>query len=295
MNNTYLIGMTSEGNHAHLKEIIEPLKEDIDGICWVFNSEESPHATREEGCYYLWDVCSELERKSGQHSDVILSKWVMRNDYTRNKILFEGPLQYGDICFTIDTLERCSPELIRFCQKQFDQNKELGAIYLYGKRFAFRFGESVEFKGNPHETLAGINKSINLDENNLPQLKDWWQNVRSQYRDEFHWVDAYMNYYFFPMTNHLLLGYDYDRDRDYINHRYTIRAILLQQMLELSIPLNKGGLKTYIDSNGIEEFKEYFNQEKILNDWYRFHYLNDRTVVDKHDPSTIKEIKWTNQ
>lgn len=278
----WLTGITSAGNYQHLKDLIEPIKEEFDGLCWLFHED---YDVDDKGHEYVLHTC--IKKQGGC---ILYSKWLMRTDYSRNKILFEGPMEYGDWFLVIDTLERISPDLIKLFKNIIKDDPQIGAIYINGKRAFIKHTESLQFVGNPHEGLQGIEgKQINLLTRELPEhARDWWQNLRPKYRDKFHWVDAYLNYYFFPNTNHLLLGYE--NNIQYVRERYDNRKKFLTKLKKLGIKRQVEDLKRYVEENGMEEIRIDLNKEKILNDWYRFHFLNDRSIVDKHDPSLIREV-----
>ena len=45
-----------------------------------------------------------------------------------------------------------------------------------------------------------------------------------------------------------------------------------------------------IEKNFTETLKDCINSEKILNDWYRYEFLDARDLIDKHDFTLIKKI-----
>lgn len=288
--NYWLTGMTTWGNGDHLKELISPISHLFDGLCWVFHSEEiDGDPVEDEGYKYLLHKAVEMTDINNVESSIIISPWVKRNDYSRNKTLYEGNIKIGDYCLVIDTLERIQPEFVEFLMKTISDNPQIDCIYLEGKRLFFKVCEATEFQGNPHESIRGVNNRVNITFKQFPQLEQYWKNIRPEVRDEYHWVDAYFNYYFFPMTNHLLLGYE--GDREYVEFRYNIRAQLFSLLMQKGFDISKEGFCECMKYGHKQELLPFFNQEKILNDWYRYNYLEDKSVVDKHDWKLIKEIK----
>jgi len=88
----WLIGVTNEGHEKDLRELIEPIKDDFDGLVWTF------HYPKDNGADYLESVKGEGE--------IIYTKWCNRLDFSRNHCLFQGPIKIGDWFLTIDSLER---------------------------------------------------------------------------------------------------------------------------------------------------------------------------------------------
>lgn len=284
----WITGITSKGNEQHLEELIEPIKHLFDGICWVFHTDDEV-AEVDTGYQYLNKIIGEYKRDGKAGGVIIKSPWVRRTDFSRNKTLFEGPMKQGDWFLIIDTLERIDPQMIIDIKGLIEIYPQVTGFYLENKRLFFKMAETLEFRGNPHEGLHGAGPSINLTKENYPNIDKLFSNVRPQYRDSYHWVGAYLNYYFFPNTNHLILGYE--NNNDYIKERYFIRARFLKTLFKEGVDFNIPSLKEYIKEHGIEKIKTFLNQEKILNDWYRFEFLGDTTIIDKHDPSLIREIQ----
>ena len=210
----WLIGITNEGHENDLRELLEPIKEHFDGLVWTF------HYPKDSGADYLESVKGEGE--------IIYTKWCNRLDFSRNHCLYQGPIKHGDWFLTIDTLERLSPEftenLKRFCE--FLDTQEVDGCFLYNKRFMFKFNEETEFALNPHETVYGHKRAIELSD------QDFWnesyqKNVRGEKRkDLFHFIDHNFKYYLFPNTNHLALGFE--KDLHLIKKRYKNRGKFLQ-------------------------------------------------------------------
>lgn len=288
--NLWITGITSKGNEKHLRELIEPIKHLFDGICWVFHEEEGSLTETDGGYQYLLlEVINEYIADGKEGGKVIRSPWVRRTDHSRNKTLFEGPMKTGDWFLIIDTLERIHPQMIQDMIGLVNATPRANGIYYENKRLFFRMHENIYFSGNPHEGIQGAWSALSLNKENYPAGEKYFTNVRPLYRDKYHWVGAYMNYYLFPNTNHLFLGYE--NNKEYVAERYKIRHEFLITLLSEEVDSTIPDIKKYIKNNGIEKIKKFINQEKILNDWYRFEFLGDKTVIDKHDPSLIVEVE----
>ena len=127
----WLIGVTNEGHEKDLRELIEPIKDDFDGLVWTF------HYPKDNGADYLESVKGEGE--------IIYTKWCNRLDFSRNHCLFQGPIKIGDWFLTIDRLERLSPDFTKnlkiLCADLDDLN--IDGTYLYNKRFLFKLNEEI--------------------------------------------------------------------------------------------------------------------------------------------------------
>ena len=64
MNKLWLIGITTEGHKQDLQELIDPIKDDFDGLIWTF------HYPKDNGADYLESV-------KGQ-GEIIYTKWCNR-------------------------------------------------------------------------------------------------------------------------------------------------------------------------------------------------------------------------
>jgi hypothetical protein len=276
-NKLWLTGLTSSGNLENLKSLIDPIKDDFDGLIWTF------HYPKDEGSEYLESVKGDGE--------IIYTKWCNRLHFSRNHCLFQGPMRIGDWFVVIDTLEKLSPEFtssLKDLIKILNIN-DIDGVYLYNKRFMFRFNEYNEFVGNPHEGIKGSQKPIELTQTQF--WKDsYFENLRPKLRESLHWVNAFMKYYLFPQSNHLVLHFEHDAD--FINQRYEIRYKFFNEIHSLGYdPLNIKSVIKCINEIGLTNtLKECINSEKILNDWYRYEFLGARDQIDKHDFSLIIKI-----
>ena len=273
----WLTGLTSEGNSDQLKELIDPIKNDFDGLIWTF------HYPKDEGSEYLESVKGDGE--------IIYTKWCNRLHFSRNHCLFQGPMRVGDWFVVIDTLEKLSSEFTSSLRNltKILNNNHIDGVYLWGKRFMFRLNEHSEFVGNPHEGIKGSQKPIELTQTEF--WKDsYFENLRPKLRESLHWVNAFMKYYLFPQSNHLVLHFEHDAG--FINQRYEIRYKFFNEIHSLGYdPLNIKSVIKCINEIGLTNtLKECINSEKILNDWYRYEFLGARDQIDKHDFSLIIKI-----
>jgi|TARA_R100001082_G_scaffold54453_1_gene29748 hypothetical protein len=274
----WLIGITTEGHEEDLRQLIEPIKNDFDGLIWTF------HYPLDSGYDYLCSVKGDGE--------IIKTKWCNRLDFSRNHCLFQGPMKSGDWFLTIDTLERLSPDFTNNLKNLclLLDKEEVDGCYLYNKRFLFKLNEKTHFRLNPHEGIAGSNKSIELSKQ--PFWKESYQkNVRGERRQNpFHFIDHNFKYYLFPDTNHLILGFE--DDPSLVDKRYKNRKKFLKEVDSLGFnSLDVTSVKECLGGPLTETLKECINFDKFLNDWYRYHILEQKEgLVDKHDFSVFSPI-----
>ena len=275
-NKFWFLGVTHEGNHDHLKDLIEPIKDCFDGLIWTF------HYPKDKGAKYLEEV-------KGQ-GEIIYANWCNRLDYSRNHCLYQGPIEIGDWFITVDCHERMSKEFVETFKSIIPKLEEqnIDAVFLHGKRFAAKLKENTEFSGNPHEGISGVTNGLEITTTDF--WKDtFFENIRYKSRDKFAIYMSAMKYYIFPNTNHLVLHFE--KDMDFVKMRYGIRAKFLTEIYRLGFnPHSLDSVKKCIEENFTETLRDCINSEKILNDWYRYEFLDARDLIDKHDFTLIKKI-----
>ena len=274
----WLIGVTNEGHEEDLRELIEPIKHDFDGLVWTF------HYPKDAGADYLEAVKGEGE--------IIYTKWCNRLDFSRNHCLFQGPIKIGDWFLTIDSLERLSPDFTKALKNLCSEldSQEIDGAYLYNKRFLFKFNEESSFINNPHEGIKGVSKTIELS-NQKFWRKEYQKNIRSEKRgDPYHFINHNFKYYFFPNTNHLILGFE--NDQNLIKKRYENRAKLLRAIYDQGFdPLDIKAVEECFRKHLTDDMRQCIDFDKFLNDWYRYKILEEKEgLVDKHDFSVFKPI-----
>lgn len=281
MNKITLCGMSgyTDEDFQNLIEIIEPIKERVSKIVWTINY------TNIKDIFNLDSNFLFNQLKSNYNIYFIFNQWMYRNDFARNSYLFSGHIKYGDICVNLDTLERLKPKFF----ENFDiivqimiQHKFDGFV-LHNKRFIFIYNDFLEYKGNPHEGIHNLQKIGEITQiEEYKNIDDYFENIRPQKRDKYHFVDAYVKYYYsYPNSNHCLLGCENDQEL-FQKREHLRRFFRLYCYKNLNLDFTVDCLKHYILNNDLDEFmKQAFNEERILNDFYRYHKLNDRSFEDR--------------
>lgn len=296
MNNTYkdilkvidaklwLVGMFSAGKRKHLEEVVDPIIYFFDGIVATY------HYPKDDDT----DVYLEENKKNGE---ILYTKWCFRNDLSRNIYLWQGPMKNGDWFINIDENEELKPIFFEKLNELLPLllSNKIDGVLLHGKRFMYQYSDFLYHVGNPHEGIGGVSKCIELTKvPGFENSEEYFINLRPIRRDKFVFVDAYLRYYLsYPNSNHPLLGTEQNPEE------YKRREILRRQFRwyvqnVLKIDTTVQALKRYIDNIGIgnvpSELKKFINILKPLNDFYRYHYLNDRDFNDDHDWGNMIKI-----
>lgn len=297
----WLVGMSGPDSLDNLKALIEPVRAVFDGVVWTLHDCLRGTKLDEETWQYLESV-------KGKGA-VIHRHYDSRHNESRNAYLWGGPIKQGDWCTQVDVLERLCPTFAAKLPTFIAQIEAQGAnaCHYYGKPFLFQYHESMRYEGNPHEGLLrqdGGMRSFELSQT-LPNENDVRMNMRPFRRqDRFGWVDHYAKYYLQSPwgSNHCLLGNEARatkeqdvnaiyRKREELRIRF--RDFLRTQNVELSV----SGLYWYLCSfqesppnclpyKAATPFdpllRQVLNEEKIVQDYYRYAILGDDTVVDDH-------------
>lgn len=188
--------MASEGCYEDLKELIDPIISNFDGIVAVY------HNPRDEGSQYL-----EQNKKAGK---IIYLDYCQRHDFSRNHYLWCGPIKNGDWVVTLDCLERipiCFASKIKDYITQFQQ-QGVNLVYFHGKPYLFEYHESMIYRGSPHEGLVRQDGKAQIIELNKYFIDTECRiNMRPIKRDKFHFINGYARYHLFPYgSNNSALG-----------------------------------------------------------------------------------------
>lgn len=273
----WLCGITSAGNEANLRALIDPILPYFSGIQMVF------HHPIDGGAEYL-----ETNKKEGR---IIYVHFSQRHGASMTQFLHQGTMEGGDFFVTVDSMERLGVE---FCRDRLPQLihqmsvQNIAMIANYGKGLIFRYSEQLEFKGSPHWFGSGFDGSVTNIE--LPS-SDFW-NVRSEQREPFQFVTHYLKYYLYPAgSNHCLLGLEKNGDPKILfpireARRLNFRKALTARRYSCTVD----GVKSLMNEPLDEEMKEFFSNEKILNDSYRYFHLGRTDFVDNHNFADIIPI-----
>lgn len=273
--------MAGPNSLEDLHELWDPIKEHFTGLCAVY------HGGRDdlEAQY--------LEANKGE-GIIIYLPYVGRHDQSRNVALHCGKIEDGDWVMQCDTLERIPKSFIEtWVLKGLMQTKSNMILY-YGKPLLFQYHESLQYVGTPHEGLRrqdGQALPIPLEQA-LPNESVVRLNVRPQKREPFHWVSHYARYMMMPWgSNHGLLGLsDRGDPAKLFSEREQRRLAFLTEMKRRGYPRTLDGLKRMLSQPLDGTLKDFLNNEKVWQDYYRYHVQGDKTVIDEHKWTSMKVI-----
>lgn len=272
----------------NLKALIEPIKAFFEGVVWTLHDS---HGTEEET--FLNGVIGK--------GKIVHYYYSSRHNESRNNYLWCGPIKQGDWCVQVDELERLQPvfaaKLPEFIQTLV--SKGLNCAHYYGKPLVFQYHESMRYDGNPHEGLNRQDGGLRSTElsHSYPNENDVRMNMRPFVRKgDFSWVEHYAKYYIGSPwgSNHCLLGNEARGDpMNIYQKREALRIKFRDHLRENGYTLDLNGLYSFFADRTtlkcLDTFeKQVLNEEKIVQDYYRFNLKQDRTVVDDHTWPAMK-------
>lgn len=271
--------MTTAGNEANLRAMIDPVRKYFDGLNFTF------HYPKDAGSDYL-----EEQKGDGR---IVYAEWCKRHGYSMTHFLWQGTMEDGDKLVLLDSAERISE---KFCKERLPEivkmmdNDNVAMVAHDGKGLVFRFNEQMEFRGSPHWGLIQVD---GLQVNTHFGPDEFW-NVRNEQRDPFQWVFHYAKYFLYPQgSNHALLGLDHHKGdpKEIFVKRETKRLWFLTEMRKSGFPRTLDGLQAFLSQPLTDDIKKLINSDKVWSDYYHYVVLGDKTVTDNHDPETMKVVK----
>lgn len=285
MSKIYFCAMAGPNSVDNLIELIDPIHRYFDGIVVVLHD-----ARDSDEDYYLESIKDE--------GAVIHLPFARRHDFSRNAYLWCGPIQEDDWIVQCDVLERIPPAFAANLRSFIAdlESQSINAVFYYNKPFIYQQHESLEFTGSPHEGLRrhdGKMKAIELSKY-YPNEPDIRYSVRATKRDTpFSWVGHYFKYYLYPYgSNHCLLGNcDRGDEMAIFKVRETMRNSFRDELKRRGVPRTAEAVKDHWVKVPLDAtMRRFVNEEKVLNDAYRYFILNDLTVRDEHKWDSLKTI-----
>jgi hypothetical protein len=276
MSKIWLTLVTGPGAVDDLRELWEPIKDYMSGICCVCHAEMGS-----EEALYLED-----NKKEGR---VIYLPYVGRHDLARNVALHCGVVRDNDIVVCTDTLERPAPAFCRDVSNLL--SGQLNTLFFFGKILAFRYHESIIYRGSPHEAFLrqdGQMRAIDLahgwGENKIHEA-EIRANVRPQKRPPDHWVSHFARYMLLPWgSNHALLGLEKNGDpATLFPVREAKRLAFREEMRRRGYPLTIEGLRHMLSGPIDATLRDMIQSDKTWSDWYWYYIKGRKDVVCSHD------------
>lgn len=278
--------MAGPNSLEDLRELWEPIKDLFDGIVVTYHGDRlDPEAVY-------------LEANCGM-GRVIYLPYSQRHSLSRMVYLHCGPIQDGDWVAQCDVLERLKPFFIKNVLIPFVMEWRStfpNILYYHGKVILYQYHESLRFNGSPHEGLHrddGQMRGWDITPM-FPKEEEVRENVRPLKRkDPMGWVQHYMKYWLFPFgSNHALLGLEKrtgDLNANFMA-RETRRLAFREEVRRRGYPLTVEGVKKMFTEGLDDILKEHINNELVVHDFYRYVILGDITLIDNHNPDSIKPI-----
>lgn len=270
MSKIYLAISTDTREYENLKELTS-VWESFDGLAVTY------HGNTEDDAYKLLS-----ERKKEGFIECI--PYFQHHSHDLNHILFNPIIKLNNILILRDSGERLSTEFasnIRPFVKMLENNG-INTVYQYSKLLMFRRFCHQWFTNTPHWQFNGAQpKMIEIEKTGwFKDDKEYCYSVRNEKRDKYHFINHFVSYYLILDGNHNLLGLEnFGNPQELFPILEQQRINFLFYLQTLGIDNNINSLHEYVKQNGLnDKLKEFFNNNLILNQWYRFTFLNDLTV-----------------
>jgi len=191
----FIAGITS-AEYANIIEMIEPVKEVIDGLCFVVDSKGVNDGT--------WEYLNE-NKKAGK---IISHPWPSDFSVQFNEMLVQGNMEHNKHWYIqLDSRERVNKDFIIKCKESFlDEldKQNIVACYQRSKPCLIKFNKFLRYFGNPH---CGISPFLGnaIDLAKMPEFQDDKTYIWSERVGDESWVKNGLKYMLMPYSNHTVL------------------------------------------------------------------------------------------
>ena len=283
----FLCGITYAQAYDEVVKNIIPLAKYFDGLNWVVNKKQS----FVEG-YHLEGIL-EASKKGGSINS---QDWLNRYDFARNRYLFDPCMDDGDFFLVLDSLETITHEFAQNDLPKLAQimgENGLDALYLHGKLLFARKNEWMYYSNAVHEQLQGIRKAAELTQiEGYEDSSRYFTNTRPLTRPKDHWISSchFLKYWVISPIQCVMGA---EGNEELIQKRMYLRDLFKRYMpkaYEFSVD---GILKMFKEQSwaGLHaELQQCINEEKILNDVYRYHVLGEKDLTGDWDFEKIRKI-----
>ncbi len=270
----YLAGMT-QNNKENIDELTKDIYFYFDGL--IFVDHQSKDGTAEL-----------LKDRKGQ-GEIISIPWLNHHGLSMNTILTSNKLMPGDYIFFSDDLERISVNFARQA-KEFAVNlskHNINSLYSYGKIFGLRYFPEIHFSvATPHCHVVNPRPNA-VEMSTVPGFEDpktYRWNIRGDKRPRHSFIDHFVKYLFeYKISNQMIIGREND-EQDFLKHEQIRQNLIYYWVRVLKMENTVENLKRYILNTPLDDvLKAYFNTDRYLNDFYRFHVLKhtvDEIIAD---------------
>jgi hypothetical protein len=279
MSKIFLAISTGAGEIENIKELTASFY-NFDGLAVTY------HGTKEDEEYKL------LENRKG-NGFVEIIPYFGHHGHDLNHILFNPKIDQSSWLLLRDSSERVNPDFaanIKDFIKMLEYNG-INTVYNYSKLLLFKRFPHQYFVNSPHWGLVGVqDKMISIEASGLfSREEDYCYSIRNRNRDKYHFVWHYLKYFSNILdSNHCLLGNEKNQNQFQIdegNRRQFRRYLETNNYL----PLTPEKF-IWICNNKLEDIKYLINNNKILNDAYRYLVLKQTDFNDDHDNNNLVKI-----
>lgn len=205
--------------------------------------------------------------------------------HSMSHFLLHPKIKIGNWIILCDSSERISESFacnIRPFVKMLENNK-INTVYNYSKVLLFKVFPHQSVQNTPHFSILGLRPNfVSIEKSGwFNSEKDYFYSLRNEQRGKYDFIDHFMKYYLQVHSNHNLLGLEnFGNPAELFPILEQQRIDFLLYLQELGINNDVNSLKSYlVDTNLLPDKIKYFiNNNLILNQFYRYHVLNDLTV-----------------
>lgn len=268
MSKIYLGLITSAGNAEHLNWY-NGISDHIDGLAVTWHGEK-------DGGYDI------LDRNKGIGFINVID-YYGHHSHSMNHWFLNPAIRPGDWVILRDTLEQLNSNFLKDLRNftNFLKSRKIFSVYQYSKLLLFAKAEHQFFAGTPHWGLQGAIPdylSIENVEGLFQDPKNYAFSIRNDVRPREEFINHFVKYYLMDSSNHLVL--ECGGNNEWYHEREMQRWAFKKLLETNGVELTYKALLEHITKNGLsDELKAFFNKERFLNDFYRFHIL--KQTVDE--------------
>lgn len=270
MSKIYLALSTDEKELNNIQELTS-VYNDFDGLAVTF------HGNTDSDAYKVI-----LERK--KDGFVVTLPYYGHHAHDLNNILFHPVVKIGDWILLRDSAERVNPDFSFNIRPFIKMLEEAGinTVYQYSKLLLFKRFPHQCFLHTPHWGFQGAqNKMISIEKQSwFTEDKEYCYSMRNETRGKYHFIDSFMRYYLINDSNHNLLGLENFGDPAKLFPILENRRMdFLLYLIKVGVNNDVESVKEFFKTQGLTpELKVFLNTNLILNQFYRYHILNDLSV-----------------
>lgn len=246
--------------------------------------------------HFSTDSTADLLKARMKEGSVEQIEYRGHHAHSMNNFLFSPKVSVGDWILLRDSSERVAEPFAKDIHNFVAAMEVHGisSIYQYSKLLLFRRFPHQFFYSTPHWGFQGAQqKAIQIDQMNwFKKDEEYCYSVRNKNRNSRHFVGAYLRYYLLLDSNHPQLGMDKAEAAGVTYQDREGRRVSFRQYLkDKGVSIDTAGVLKLLELALDDKGKEFFNKEKILNDFYRENILKDSNFPDNHDHKNLVEIK----